>query len=50
MSVSLSSPFKDLLFVALTELFPTFVVARIMRKRLEDMKEEEEELEDEESG
>jgi hypothetical protein len=38
----------DLLFVMLTELFPTFVVARIMRKRQEDKMEEE--LDDEESG
>lgn len=48
MSISLSSPFMDLLFVILTELLPTFVVARIMRKRQEDYIEDE--IDEEELG
>ena len=38
----------DLLFVILTELLPTFVVARIMRKRQEDYIEDE--MDEEELG
>jgi hypothetical protein len=38
----------DLLFVMLTELFPTFIVARIMRKRQEDTMDED--LDEEETG
>ena len=33
MNISLNSPFMDLLPITITELLPSFLVARIMRKR-----------------